>query len=107
MIAQSKPVSLPKIKVYGKPGCGLCEAAKQKLGMLGLEFQAFNLSDFTEFHEGWREDRSCEILAAYRVIDKMPVVEIDGEYHDYPTAMRQLKERMQGVKEGVSATAEN
>ena len=97
----------PSIKVYGKPGCGLCEAAKQKLKMMGLEYQSLNLADYTELHEGWRQDRSCEILAAYRLIDKMPVVEIDGEYHDYPTAMRQLKERMQETKEGVPATAEN
>jgi glutaredoxin len=102
-----KVTSRPVIRLYGKPGCGLCEAAKQKLSMLGLDFEAFNLSDFTEFHEGWREDRSWEILAAYRLIDKMPVVEIDGEYHDYPTAMRQLKERMHETKEGVPATAEN
>jgi glutaredoxin len=97
----------PVIKVYGKAGCGLCDAAKQKLSMLGLEYQALNLADFTELHEGWRTDRSCEILAAYRLIDKMPVVEIDGDYHDYPTAMRLLKERVHNVKEGAVAAAEN
>ena len=97
----------PSIRVYGKPGCGLCEAAKQKLKMLGFEYQSFNLADYTEFHEGWRSDRSCEILAAYRLIDKMPVVEIDGGYHDYPSAMRLLKERMHSVKEGAAVVAEN
>ena len=105
MIAQSKPVSLPKIKVYGKPGCGLCEAAKQKLGLLGLEFEAYNLADFTDLHDGWRTDRSCEIMAAYRMIDKMPVVQVDGRYLDYPSAMRHLKERLQ--KEGAAVPAEN
>ena len=97
----------PNIRVYGKPGCGLCEAAKQKLSMLGLEFQSLNLADYTELHEGWRTDRSCEVLAAYRLIDKMPVVEIDGDYHDYPTAMRLLKDRRQNVKEGAAVVAEN
>jgi glutaredoxin len=97
----------PNIRVYGKPGCGLCEAAKQKLSMMGLEYQALNLADYTELHEGWRTDRSCEVLAAYRLIDKMPVVEIDGDYHDYPTAMRLLKDRRQNVKEGAAVVAEN
>ena len=97
----------PSIKVYGKPGCGLCEAAKEKLGMMGLEYQALNLSDYTELHDGWRTDRSCEILAAYRLIDKMPVVEIDGSYHDYPSAMRLLKDRVHSSKEGAAVVAEN
>jgi glutaredoxin len=97
----------PNIKVYGKPGCGLCSAAKEKLSMLGLEYQSLNLAGYTEFHEGWRNDRSCEILAAYRLIDKMPVVEIDGGFHDYPSAMRLLKDRMQRVKEGAAVVAEN
>ena len=106
-LAMVKFTERPVIRVYGKPGCGLCEAAKEKLGRLGLEYQALNLADFTELHEGWRTDRSCEILAAYRLIDKMPVVEIDGDYHDYPTAMRLLKERIQNVKEGAVVAAEN
>lgn len=96
----------PVIKVYGKPGCGLCEAAKDKLKKLNLEYEALNLSDFTELHDGWRDDKSCDVLAAYMLIDKLPVVEIDGSYMDYPSAMRQLKERASVDKRAATA-AEN
>jgi glutaredoxin len=96
----------PVIKVYGKPGCGLCEAAKDKFRMMGLAYESYNLSDYTEYHEGWRNDRSCEILAAYRLLEKMPVVEIDGEYLDYPSAMRRIKERLPKM-EGAAAAAGN
>ena len=95
------------IKVYGKPGCGLCEAAKDKLKKMGLMYEALNLSDFTELHDGWREDNSCDVLAAYMLIDKLPVVEINGQYMDYPSAMRQLKGRAPVVEERATAAAEN
>lgn len=96
----------PVIKVYGKAGCGLCDAAKDKFRMMGLAYESYNLADYTEYHEGWRSDRSCEILAAYRLLEKMPVVEIDGEYHDYPSAIRRLKERLPKM-EGAAAAAGN
>jgi glutaredoxin len=96
----------PVIKVYGKPGCGLCEAAKEKFRMMGLTYESFNLADYTEYHEGWRNDRSCEIMAAYRLLEKMPVVEVDGEYLDYPSAIRRLKERLPKM-EGAAAAAGN
>lgn len=96
------------IRLYGKTDCGLCAAAKDKLHKLGLNFEALNLEDFTQPHEGWRRDRSCEISAAYAIIDKLPLIEVDGEYHDYPSAMRRLKQSGVTVaKERATTTPEN
>lgn len=95
------------IKVYGKAGCGLCDAAKDKLKRMGLKYEALTLSDFTDLHDGWREDNSCEVLAAHMLIDKLPVLEINGQYMDYPSAMRQLKNRAPAVDERATTVAEN
>jgi glutaredoxin len=105
-MAAQKLTDAPVVKVYGKPGCGLCEAAKDKLKIMGLKYEALNLSDFTELHDGWREDRSCEVLAAYMLIDKLPLVQINDQYMDYPSAMRQLKKRPDEEK-GATTAAEN
>jgi glutaredoxin len=106
-MAAQKLTDAAIVKVYGKPGCGLCEAAKDKLKKMGLKYEALNLSDFTELHDGWREDNSCEVLAAYMLLDKLPVVEINGQYMDYPSAMRQLKKRSPVMEKRATTAAEN
>lgn len=80
------------IAVYAKKGCGICDAAKDKLGKMGFSYSAFDLQTTIEPHEGWREDGSVDVLAAYALIgNKLPVIRIDSEYHDYPGAMKRLK----------------
>jgi glutaredoxin len=81
------------IAVYTKPGCGLCEAAKEKLNRLGLSFQTLPIAPFLEHHEGWRADGSCKVLAAYMLYNTLPLFQIDGEFMTYPQAMRRLKGR--------------
>jgi glutaredoxin len=81
-----------EIKVFGKQNCGLCESAKGKLKMMGIPFEVFELTDFTQPHEGWRTDGSVELLACYSDIDTLPVVMIDGKAMSYPAAMRALKD---------------
>ena len=52
------------------------------------------LQPLLDFHEGWREDGSVEILAGYASIgSRLPVIRIGGDFHDYAGAMRQLKAR--------------
>ncbi len=93
------------IQVYGKQGCGICESAKSKLERLGFPYQAHDLEQFTEPHEGWRDDKSVDILVAYTLNDqRLPLIRIDDEYHDYPSAMKRLKGF---TKEKRAAAAEN
>jgi glutaredoxin len=80
------------IDVYGKKGCGVCEAAKDKLRKLGLPFSEHDLAETVEFHEGWRDDGTIEIMAAYAANNQgMPIITIDGEAFTYSGAMKRLK----------------
>lgn len=81
----------PVIRVFGKAGCGLCEAAKDKLQRLGFDFESLELNKFTDPHEGWREDDSVSVLSAYTLLEKLPVLQVGREFMDYPSAMRRLK----------------
>jgi glutaredoxin len=80
------------IAVYSKEGCGICSAAKDKLNRMGLTYSTHDLPQTIEPHQGWREDGSVDVLAAYALIgNKLPVIRIDEEFHDYPGAMKRLK----------------
>lgn len=80
------------IDVFSKPGCGKCDAAKNKLKMMGLCFNEHNLEDFVTHHEGWRHDGSADVMAAHTMLDTLPIFRFGDEFHDYPTAMRKLKD---------------
>ena len=83
------------IIIYGKPGCGICESAKKKLEMFGLPYEYREMEQYTVYHEGWREDGSEDVLAAYSYRDhKMPLLKIDDQWFDYPGAMKYLKGKM-------------
>lgn len=81
------------IEVYGKKGCGVCSAAKEKLQRMGLSYSDRDLESVTRPHAGWRDDGSIEVLAALSLLDnRLPLIKIEGSYYDYPGAMRRLKE---------------
>lgn len=80
------------IHVYSKPGCGKCTAAKNKLQLMGLAFTEHNLEQYITLHDGWRNDGSADVMAAHTMIDSLPIFRLNDEFHDYPTAMRMLKD---------------
>lgn len=79
------------IDVYGKAGCGKCEAAKDKLRRLGYDYKEHNLAYHIEHHENWRDDGSVDVMAAHTLLDTMPLLRVEQEVVDYPNAMRILK----------------
>jgi hypothetical protein len=87
------------IRLYGKPGCGLCQAAADKLDALVdagtiTGYRKLDLAEFTTLHDGWRADGSVEARAALAFIDeRLPVLVIDGLPYTYPEAMRLLRGR--------------
>ncbi len=89
------------IHVYSKPGCGKCESAKKKLKMMGLNYTEHNLEYYVSLHDGWREDGSAEVMAAHTMLDSMPIFRLNDEFHDYPTAMRKLKDSTQRIASGA------
>ena len=59
-----------RLHLYGKPGCQLCRAAKDKLSALKDAGEIYgyavdSITEFTELHEGWREDGSVEVAAGH------------------------------------------
>lgn len=82
------------IHVYSKPGCGKCEAAKSKLKMMGLEYSEHDLEYHISYHDGWRHDGSADIMAAHTMMGgTLPLFRLNDEFHDYPSAMKQIKAR--------------
>ncbi len=79
------------INVYSKPGCGKCAAAKSKLDRMGLPYTERNLEYYVNLHEGWRNDGSADVMAAHTLLDSLPILQLNDEFHDYPSAMRKLK----------------
>jgi len=93
------------IEVYSKHGCGICKSAKDKLDMMGLNYEVRDVEIYTQPHDGWRNDNSVDVLVAYTLNDhRLPLIQIDGKYHDYPSAMRCLKNVL---REKRAAAAEN
>ena len=82
------------IHVYSKPGCGKCEAAKNKLKIMGFEYTEHDLEYHVSLHDGWRHDGSIDVMAAHNLLDTLPMFKFNGEFHDYPTAMRLLKKSL-------------
>ncbi len=79
------------IQVFSKPGCGRCTAAKDKLRKMGYAYEELDLETHVRHHDGWREDASVELMAAHTLMDTMPIIRVNEEYLDYPSAMRRLK----------------
>jgi len=93
------------IIVYGKKGCGKCEAAKKKLNILGLVFESRDVEKYTTLHEAWRVDGSVDVMAAYSDIDDLPLIQIDDLFYTYSGAMRVLKARVKEQAQELSAVS--
>ena len=82
------------IVVYGKEGCGKCEAAKEKLRRLGIDYEARDAAEAMALHEGWREDGTADLRAASEAFDgDLPLLRVGGVVYDYAGAMRAIKHR--------------
>jgi len=83
------------VVVFGKEGCKFCELAKDKLQKMDIPFEYRDLLLAITPHDGWRDDGTIEISAAYDLYDRvMPIISIDGNYFTYPMAMRYVKEQL-------------
>lgn len=85
------------IHVYSKPGCGKCDAAKKKLALMGFDYTEHDLEYHVSLHDGWRQDGSTDVMAAHHIMDTLPLFKLNEKFHDYPSAMRVLKERALAV----------
>lgn len=79
------------VHVYSKEGCGRCTRAKEKITRMGYEYAEHNLQYHVEYHEGWRDDGSIEVLAAHAQTNSLPLIRVGDEVLDYAAAMKALK----------------
>lgn len=81
-----------RVTLYSKQNCAICARAKEKLDMMKIAYELKDLKKAIEPHEGWQSDGTHRLLAFFSQNDNIaPVIEIDGEYYDYPGAMQKLK----------------
>lgn len=80
------------VEIYGKQGCGLCAAAKDKMRIMKIPCEVFDVSEITALHAGWRTDGSVGRLAQLALNHFLaPTVSIDGVPYSYSAAMARLK----------------
>ncbi len=63
----------PRVLLYGRPGCHLCDAARQIVEVV-----------CAELGEGWQEvdiTTDADLLARYG--EEIPVTLVDGRQHDF------------------------
>jgi len=62
-------MALPRVTLYGKPGCCLCDEARAVVARVGAE-QPFTLEEV---------DITCDPVLERRLRERIPVLCIDGE----------------------------
>lgn len=82
------------VNVFTKDNCDKCNSAKEKLHRLNIEFNERPYEFYTNYHEGWREDGSVDVLTALTFFgdSNIPVIEEDGRFFDYPAFMKKAKQ---------------
>lgn len=83
--------------VFGKPGCGLCDAAKEKLDLMKIPWRFENLQ---EQPSNWRETGLVEARAMYALHQeaKLPIIRFNGSYYTYTEAIKCIKEFLKQKK---------
>jgi hypothetical protein len=72
-VSRPSPDVAPRVLLYGRPGCHLCDAARQVVAAV-----------CSELGEGWQEvdiTTDDDLLARYG--EEIPVTLVDGRQHDF------------------------
>lgn len=72
--------TIPAVVVFGKKNCPNCEEFKDFLSESKVPFRDQSVEYHTEYHDGWREDESVDVVAAYHLIEDLPVVKVGNQY---------------------------
>ena len=80
------------ITIYGKPGCGKCDACKDKLERLGVPY---HFVDLEAPGDDFRKNPGdvCDAMATYQLQQDLPLVGIAGTLYSYAAAMKEIKRR--------------
>jgi glutaredoxin len=75
-----------RVILYSLDGCGHCDAAREKLELLGVGYDEVDVLDAVD---GPRGDRVRAALYANE--NRAPLIEVGGALLGYPAAMRAIK----------------
>lgn len=80
------------ITIYGKANCPKCEAAKEKLKLMGMQYEFIDLMNPPEH---WRETGAVDARAMYEdTVDEKPALALPlvdvPPLMTYPAAMKEL-----------------
>lgn len=80
-----------KITILGKTGCARCEACKEKMDLMNIQYEYVAMDNPI----GWQGTGAVEALVSAVLADidinKPPIIVIDGEALGYSAAMKRLK----------------
>ena len=80
------------VHLYGKKDCGLCASAEEKLVLMKVPYEKYDIDYYSAVHKGWRDDGSVDVQALHCLINmQIPMIVIDGKPHAYIPAMKALK----------------
>lgn len=83
------------ITIYGKPGCEMCQKAKDKLTALNLKFDFVDVSNWIDTGE-WRRKGAVGFMVEKTLREdngrpELPLVRIENRWFDYPEAMSEVR----------------
>jgi glutaredoxin len=79
--------------LFGKEGCKLCDAAKEKLDLLAVPYRVVDLQKCSkgEMPEDWRDINLAGAQACYEITETLPWLNLGGKIVSYPEAMKMLR----------------
>lgn len=80
-----------EVTIYGKKECGLCDSAKEKMGLLGV---GYKFVDLMQPGDQWRKEGVAEARAYYESLDNqtLPIMCLDGKHMLLPMCVKTIKE---------------
>ena len=89
-----------KVVIYGKKGCKLCEACKEKMHIMQVPYDFVDLMDPVG---NWRDTKATDARASFEMMDPddqlLPIVEVNGEFMFYEKSMKTIKDLLRMKKE--------
>lgn len=100
-----------EVIVAGKSQCGICDACKAKLKLLG---EPYRFVDITDWNPAWRDLGLREAMVEHATKDiaspdgahgPLPLLLVDGAWLEYAPAMKRIKDRRSAPAEAVACGA--
>ena len=79
------------VRVYGKAGCKICDAAKDKMKRLRIEYEFYDLDVLSSGNSRWRTVGAVPAMAEYQLRGVLPIITIGDWLGTYSEAMAKLK----------------